>query len=103
MADKIISSSKGYPERLKDMGDGTHAESIVDSGGQAGVTVTTNTAAVTGNFTAIQVLQDATFAVFTETGASGQAMTGFVVPAGTTLFGRITAYTLAGGKVRAYA
>ncbi len=71
-------------------------------GGENGVTVTTNTAAVTGSFTAIQVLEDATFSVFTESGATGQAMTGFVVPAGVTLFGRITAYTLASGKVRAY-
>ena len=72
-------------------------------GGENGVTVTTNTTAVTGSFTAIQVLEDATFSVFTETGATGQAMTGFVVTAGTILFGRITAYTLASGKVRAYA
>jgi hypothetical protein len=38
-------------------------------GGENGVTVTTNTTAVTGSFTAIQVLEDATFSVFTETGA----------------------------------
>ena len=73
------------------------------NGGENGVTVTTNNTAVTGSFTAIQVLEDATFSVFTETGATGQAMTGFTVPAGVTLFGRITAYTLTSGKVRAYA
>lgn len=72
-------------------------------GGENGVTVTANTTAVTGSFTAIQVLEDATFSVFTETGAAGQAMTGFVIQAGTILFGRITAYTLTSGKVRAYA
>ena len=72
-------------------------------GGENGVTVTTNTTAVTCSFTATQVLADATFSVFTETGATGQAMTGFVVTAGTILFGRITAYTLTSGKVRAYA
>ena len=72
-------------------------------GGENGVTVTTNTTAVTGSFTAIQVLEDATFSVFTETGAAGQAMTGFVIQAGTILFGRITAYKLTSGKVRAYA
>lgn len=72
-------------------------------GGENGVTVTTNTAAVTGSFTAIQVLEDVTFSAFTEIGAAGQAMTGFVVPAGITLFGRITGYTLTSGKVRAYA
>lgn len=42
MADKIISSIKGYPQRLKDMGDGTYAEvvfadgaAVLDSTGQA--------------------------------------------------------------------
>lgn len=89
--------------KFKDMADGSYAEVVVDGGGQEGVTVTTNTTAVTGNFTAIQVLEDANFSAFTETGATGQAMTGFVIPAGTTLFGRITGYTLASGKVRAYA
>lgn len=76
-------------------------------GGENGVTVTTNTSSVLapagGSFTAIQVLEDATFSAFTEIGAAGQAMTGFVVPAGITLFGRITGYTLTSGKVRAYA
>lgn len=101
MADKIGANST--TKRFKDLGGDIYAETIVDGGGQAGVTVTTNTSAVTGRFTAIQVLEDATFSAFTETGATGQAMTGFVVPAGVTLFGRITAYTLTSGKVRAYA
>ena len=105
MLDQIIKGTNPHatPTRLKDMGVGTYAPVVVDGGGQAGVTVTTNTTAVTGSFTAIQVLEDATFSVFTETGAAGQAMTGFVVTAGTILFGRITAYTLTSGKVRAYA
>lgn len=84
------------------MGEGHHAPVSVDGGGQAGVVVTTNTSAVTGTFSSIQILEDATFSVFTESGASGQAMTGFSIPAGTVLFGRITAYTLTSGKVRAY-
>ena len=79
------------------------AATVRDVTGRTGVTITTNTTAVTGSFTAVQVLEDATFSVFTETGSAGQAMTGFVVPAGVTLFGRITAYTLTSGKVRAYA
>lgn len=78
--------------------DGYEVSLIQDSP----VVVTTNTSAVTGNFRAIQVLEDATFSVFTESGASGQAMTGFAVQAGITLFGHITAYTLTSGKVRAY-
>ena len=93
----------GATKQLKTIGDNRFAETTVDASGQGGVTITTNTTAVTGSFTAIQVLEDATFSVFTETGATGQAMTGFVVPAGVTLFGRITAYTLTSGKVRAYA
>jgi hypothetical protein len=88
--------------KFKDMNDGTFAETVVDGGGQDGVQVTTNTTAVTGNFVAIQVLEDATFSALTETGATGQAMTGFVIPAGMTIFGRFTGYTLASGKVRAY-
>lgn len=93
--------------QFKDMGNGAHVEASVDVGGQAGVTVTTNTSPVSapagGSFTAVQVLEDATFSAFAELGASGQSMTGFVVPSGVTLFGRITSYTLTSGKVRAYA
>lgn len=68
-----------------------------------GVVVTTNTSAVAGTFAAIQVLADATFSALAELGATGQAMTGFVIPAGTTLYGKFTGYTLTSGKVRAYA
>jgi hypothetical protein len=59
---------------------------------------------VTGNFYAVQVLAAATFTTFTENGDSGDAMTGFEVPAGTILYNGlgITAFTLSGGKVRAY-
>ena len=70
-----------------------------------GVVVETGTGAVTGQFSSIQVLADTTFDVFTENGATGDAMTGFVVPAGTILFNGlgITAFTMqAGGKVRAH-
>jgi hypothetical protein len=88
---------------LKDMGNGTFAEEVVEVSGEAGVRTTTNTTAVTGTtYTAIQVLEDATFTTLTETGATGQAMTGFVIPAGVVLKGVFTAYTLASGKVRAY-
>ena len=88
---------------LKDMGNGTFADEFVEVSGEAGVRVTTGTTAVTGTtYTAIQVLEDATFTVLTETGASGDAMTGFVIPAGMVLKGTFTAYTLASGKVRAY-
>ena len=69
-----------------------------------GVVVETGTTAQTGDFYAIQVLAEATFATFTENGSSGDVMTGFAIPAGTILFNGmgITAFTLTSGKVRAY-
>jgi hypothetical protein len=74
------------------------------AGGCHGVVVETGTDAITGKFYAIQVLADANFSVFTENGKSGDAMTGFVIPAGTTIINGlgITAFTLASGRVRAY-
>jgi hypothetical protein len=87
---------------LKDMGNGTFTDEFVDVSGEAGVRITTGTAAQTGAWSAIQVLEDATFTTLTETGAVGDAMTGFVIPAGVVLKGTFTAYTLASGKVRAY-
>lgn len=75
---------------------------VQDISGNNGNVVTTNTTAVTGLFSSVQILEDATFTVFTETGSEGQAMTGFSIPAGVTLYGKITAYTLSSGKVRAY-
>lgn len=75
---------------------------VADRTGSLGNVVSTNTDAVSGQFYAIQVLEDATFSAFVETDSTGQAMTGFVIPAGTILYGNITGYTLASGKVRAY-
>lgn len=65
------------------------------------VVVTTNTTAVVGNFQAITTLADTTFAALVELNKSGQDMTGFVIPAGVTLMGQFTGYTLTSGKVRA--
>jgi hypothetical protein len=69
-----------------------------------GVVIETGTTAVTGDFYAIQILATANFSAFTENVATGDAMTGFDIPAGVTLYnGRgITAFTLTSGKVRAY-
>lgn len=78
------------------------AAAVEDVTGRGGVVVTTNTSAVTGVFCAIQVIEDANFSAFVETDSAGQAMTGFAIPAGVTLYGNITGYTLASGKVRAY-
>lgn len=76
---------------------------VKDQNGRSAVKVTTNTTPVTGYFTIIQILEDAIFSTFTEENVTGQAMTGFTIPAGVTLFGTVTAYTLTSGKVRAYA
>lgn len=69
--------------------------------GYLGAVTTIDTVAVTGQFYAIQILEDANFSAFVAVGDSG-SMTGFVVQAGMIIFGRVTAYTLASGKVRAY-
>jgi hypothetical protein len=69
-----------------------------------GVVVKTGTTAVTGKFYAIQVLTDTVFSLLTENSKSGDAMTGFTIPAGTTIINGlgITAFTLTSGRVRAY-
>lgn len=74
------------------------------TGAALGVVVETGTTAVTGKFYAVQVLEAATFSTFTENGSSGDAMTGFSIPAGTILYNGlgITAFTLSAGRVRAY-
>lgn len=64
-------------------------------------TNTSNTSAVTGNFRAITIITDAVFSALADTGATG-AITGVTIPAGITLFGNFTGYTLTSGVVRAY-
>lgn len=75
-----------------------------DAHAKNGIVVETGTTAVTGDFYAIQILETANFATFTENNKSGDAMTGFDIPAGTMLYNGagITAFTLNSGKVRAY-
>lgn len=81
-----------------------HIQISGNAGARNGVVNETGTTAVTGDFYAIQVLETANFATFTETGASGDAMTGFDIAAGTVIYNGmgITAFTLTSGKVRAY-
>ena len=81
---------------------GGSAPGVVDAGADYGTVNTTNTAAVAGNFRAVQILADAVFSAFAEAGATGQAITGITLPAGLILYGRITGYTLTSGAVRAY-
>ena len=102
MANILAGILSGTYKKFKDMEDGSHAEVIVDGNGKAGVTITTGTGAVTGTFTAIQCITDTVFTTLTETGATG-SLGSTTIPAGITLFGNFTAYTLASGVVRAYA
>lgn len=81
---------------------GSPTKTVLVDNGLGGVVVTTNTTPVSGAFTSISVIEDAVFSAFTEQNSSGGSMTGFVIPAGVTIFGRITGYTLSSGKVRAY-
>tara|TARA_B100001063_G_scaffold191966_1_gene183048 strand:- start:1250 stop:1498 length:249 start_codon:yes stop_codon:yes gene_type:complete len=69
--------------------------------GQSGATVVTNTAATAGDFCAIQVLEEVNFSAITWPELTG-TLTGFAIPAGTVIYGQITAFTLASGKVLAY-
>jgi len=69
--------------------------------GQSGATVVTNTAATAGDFCAIQVLAEANFSAITWPELTG-TLTGFAIPAGTVIYGQISAFTLASGKVLAY-
>jgi hypothetical protein len=71
--------------------------------GQGGTVVETGTTALTGlNVYAIQMLADTVFSTLTDAGASGDAMTGFTMLAGTIIYGEFTAITLTSGKIRAY-
>lgn len=68
--------------------------------GQRGVVNTSDTSAVTGNFSCIQIVEDTVFTSLTEEEATGSIATTWT--AGSFIFGRITGYQLASGKVRAY-
>lgn len=70
--------------------------------GEAGIVNETGTTAITGDFCRIQCLTATTFALLTDSLASGGALTGFAIPAGTELQGKFTAFTLTSGAVRAY-
>lgn len=73
--------------------------------GKYGCVVETGTTAVTSGgspFFAIQMLEDTVFSLLTDTGATGDAMTGFTISAGQVIYGNFTAFTLTSGKVRAY-
>lgn len=70
--------------------------------GEAGSVNETSTTAVTGDFCAIQILNDAVFSLLTDALATGDAITSITIPAGITLFGKFSAFTLTSGAVKAY-
>lgn len=71
--------------------------------GQRGVIVETGTTVLTGlDAYAIQLLADTTFATLTEDNRTGDAMTGFSIPAGMIIYGNFRAVTLTSGAVRIY-
>lgn len=70
--------------------------------GLAGSVNETGTTAVTGDFYRIDCLTASNFSLLTDALASGDAITGLAIPAGTSLFGRFSAFTLTSGAVRAY-
>jgi hypothetical protein len=68
--------------------------------GQNGAVCVTSGSA-SGDFCAIQVLEEANFSAITWTQLTG-TLTGFAIPAGTVIYGQITAFALTSGKVLAY-
>lgn len=76
--------------------------SIRDLGAYGGDLVTTTTAQ-TGVWFAITCLSGTVFATLTEIGVTRSGTIGSAVfPAGTTIFGAFTNFTLSSGSVRAY-
>jgi hypothetical protein len=70
--------------------------------GEYGGKVSTTTAAVTGNFQAIQFITDGSFTSVSQTALMGDALTGITFSAGFVLFAAVTAFQLATGKAIAY-
>lgn len=70
--------------------------------GQYGAVYESGDTAVSGDFAAILALEATTFTSLTASNWSGDALAGLVVPAGTTIYGKFTAFTLSSGRVVAY-
>ncbi len=69
--------------------------------GENGAVVITSSTPATGSFCALQVLEEANFSAISWPELEG-SLTGFPIPAGTVIYGQITAFTLSSGKVIAY-
>jgi hypothetical protein len=70
--------------------------------GQYGGKVSTTTAAVTGNFGAIQFIADSSFTSVSQGSLTGSSLASVTFPAGFVLFAAVTAFELSTGKVIAY-
>ena len=70
--------------------------------GEYGGRMTTTTAAVTGNFQAIQFITDGQFTSVSQTALTGEALTSVTFPAGFVVFAAVTAIQLATGSEIAY-
>lgn len=70
--------------------------------GEYGGRMTTTTAAVTGNFQAIQFITDGKFTSVSQTALTGEALTSVTFPAGFVVFAAVTAFQLATGSAIAY-
>jgi hypothetical protein len=70
--------------------------------GQGGAVYTADTSSVEGNFGAIQALEDSVFTSLNVGNWGGSATDDLPLPAGATIFGNFTSYTLTSGKVVAY-
>ncbi len=70
--------------------------------GGNGAVYTSDTNAVTGKFTAITAVAAAVFTSLTASDWTGNSTASIPLPAGMTIYGNFTGYTLASGKVIAY-
>jgi len=70
--------------------------------GQNGiVNMSTTASAFSGNWVALQVLNDATFTTLTESNSTG-SITGNSIPAGVVLFGQFSVVQISSGIIRGY-
>ena len=89
------------PQFDKDLAYWKAAEVDNLSLGSNGALIVTGTNANTGEWYAIQVIEDAAFSALTGFQLQG-TWTGVTFAAGTIIYGRFTAFTLSSGKVVAY-
>lgn len=77
---------------------------IEHNSGANGGTFINSTTTYNGNWYAIQVLTNATFTTlsFSSNGWTGDSISGYAFPAGTTIFGNFSTIKLASGSVIAY-